>query len=270
MSRSDERGVALVIALFMTMIVSALAAGMAYVARAETLSSQSYTTMTQARYGAESGLAAATNYLLSTPYGHSRQGARPIRWRTTTGPSRRCAGRTRQSCSPPIRRILSGTTQSANVMTAFETAASGTLQIANGNVTYGARARLLALRQVTDSMSGLTETLQKWEITGWGRQGGSGSSEVEVSAIVERQVIPLYRYAAFATSHRLCRAVVFRRCHDEELQLAGPLGWKPRDPQHRRRRRQQRQPGALRQPRRPSTARCPRRAPGSGPAPPTT
>ena len=51
----------------MTMIVSAIAAGMAYTARTETLSSQSYTTMTHARYGAESGLAAATNYLLSTP-----------------------------------------------------------------------------------------------------------------------------------------------------------------------------------------------------------
>ena len=49
-------------------------------------------------------------------------------------------------------------------------------------------------------MSGNTETLQKWEITGWGTRGGVGASEVEVSAIVERQVIPLYRYAAFATN----------------------------------------------------------------------
>ena len=49
-------------------------------------------------------------------------------------------------------------------------------------------------------MSGNTETLTKWEITGWGRRGGSGSAEVEVSAIVERQIIPMYRYAAFATN----------------------------------------------------------------------
>ena len=85
------------------------------------------------------------------------------------------------------------------VVTAFGTAASGNLTVGNGTVTYGARATLLALRRVTDSMSGNTETLQKWEITGWGRRGGN-SSEVEVTAIVERQVIPLYRYAAFATN----------------------------------------------------------------------
>ena len=77
--RSDERGIALVIALFMTMMVSALAASMAYVARTETLSSQSYTTMAHARYGAESGLAAATNYLLSTPYAVTAPGPAPIR-----------------------------------------------------------------------------------------------------------------------------------------------------------------------------------------------
>jgi hypothetical protein len=88
----------------------------------------------------------------------------------------------------------------ANVVTAFETAASGTLNVGSGTVTYGARATLLALRRVTDSMSGNTETLQKWEIVGWGRRGGSGSAEVEVTAIVERQIVPLYRYAAFATN----------------------------------------------------------------------
>src|SRR5690349_8916064 len=68
MYRSRERGIAIVMAMFMTLLISAIAASMAYVARSETLSSQSYTTMAQARYGAESGLAAATHYLLSTPY----------------------------------------------------------------------------------------------------------------------------------------------------------------------------------------------------------
>ena len=90
--RSDERGIALVIALFMTMMVSALAASMAYVARTETLSSQSYTTMAHARYGAESGLAAATNYLLSTPYAVTAPGtgADPLtNYDTNVSPVRR-------------------------------------------------------------------------------------------------------------------------------------------------------------------------------------
>jgi hypothetical protein len=200
MSRSDERGVALVIALFMTMIMSALAAGMASVARSETLSSQSYTTMTQARYGAESGLAAASNYLLSTDYATVAPGSATdalANYDRTLSPVRRANVAVVLSTDPadPARHY-----PAANVMTAFQNAASGTLQVGNSTVTYGARARLLALREVADSMSGNIETLQKWEIVGWGRRGGTGSADVEVSAVVERQVIPLYRYAAFATN----------------------------------------------------------------------
>ena len=195
---SDERGIALVIALFMTMMVSALAASMAYVARTETLSSQSYTTMAHARYGAESGLAAATNYLLSTPYAVTAPGTGPdplTNYDATVSPVRRT------NATDVVLNSAGGSNYPiSGVVTAFGTAASGTLTVGNGTVTYGARATLLALRRVTDSMSGNTETLQKWEITGWGRRGGVGSSEVEVTAIIERQVIPLYRYAAFATN----------------------------------------------------------------------
>jgi hypothetical protein len=194
---SDERGIAIVIALFMTMMVSALAASMAYVARTETLSSQSYTTMAHARYGAESGLAAATNYILSTPYAVTAPGtgADPLtNYDTNFSPVRRA------NAAVVLNTAGGSNYPVAAVVTAFGTAASGTLTVGNGTVTYGARATLLALRRVTDSMSGNTETLQKWEITGWGSRGGVGSSEVEVTAIIERQVIPLYRYAAFATN----------------------------------------------------------------------
>jgi hypothetical protein len=202
---SDERGIALVLALFMTMIVSALAASMVYVARTETLSSQSYTTMAHARYGAESGLAAATNYILSTPYAVTAPGTGvdPLtNYDTNFSPVRRAN-------AAVVLNTAGGSNYPVNaVVTAFGTAAAGTLTVGNGTVTYGARATLLALRRITDSMSGNTETLQKWEITGWGSRGGVGSSEVEVSAIVERQVVPLYRYAAFATNNG-CGALSF-------------------------------------------------------------
>ena len=196
--RSDERGIALVIALFMTMMVSALAASMAYVARTETLSSQSYTTMAHARYGAESGLAAATNYLLSTPYAVTAPGtgADPLtNYDTNFSPVRRA------NAAVVLSSVAGGSNYPVNaVITAFGAAAAGTLTAGNATVTYGARATLLGLRRVTDSMSGKTETLEKWEITGWGSRGGIGSSEVEVTAIIDRHVIPLFRYAAFATS----------------------------------------------------------------------
>ena len=206
MFRSDERGIALVMALFMTMIVSALAAGMAYVARTETLSSQSYTTMAHSRYAAESGLAAAANYLLSSSYVTVMPGtpADAIgNYVTSTAPV------TRNGQEVVLSTVAGASNYPANaVVTAFETAASGTLTVNNGSVTYGARARLLAMRQITDSMSLVPITLQKWEVTGVGRRTGSGSSEVEVTAIIERQTVPLYRYAAFATDPG-CSALTF-------------------------------------------------------------
>src|SRR5215218_112567 len=196
--RSDERGIAIIMALFMTMIVSALAASMAYIARTETLSSQSYTTMAHSRYAAESGLAAATNYILSSNY-------RAVMPGTATDPMANytiTVSPVLKGANPAQLSTVAGQSNyGANaVVTAFGTAASGSLNVSNGTATYGARARLLSMRQMPDSMSGVTVTLQKWEITGFGRRTGSGSSEVEVTAIIERQTVPLYRYAAFATN----------------------------------------------------------------------
>jgi hypothetical protein len=206
MFRSNERGIAIIMALFMTMIVSALAASMAYVARTETLSSQSYTTMAHSRYGAESGLAAATNYLLSSNYQAVMPGtASDAMTNYTTSVSPVLKGASAATLSTVSGQSNYG---AASVVTAFGTAASGSLTVNNGTVTYGARATLLSMRQMADSMSGSTVTLQKWEITGWGKRSGSGSSEVEVTAIIERQTVPLYRYAAFATNAG-CAALTF-------------------------------------------------------------
>ena len=62
--RSGEQGVALVMALLMVLAVSVLTGALVMVARSEALSSTSYTSMSQGRYGAESGVHAAANYLL--------------------------------------------------------------------------------------------------------------------------------------------------------------------------------------------------------------
>src|SRR5512145_1042115 len=61
---SGERGVALVMALLMVLAVSVLTSSLVMVARSEALSSLSYTSMSQVRYGAESGIHAAANHLL--------------------------------------------------------------------------------------------------------------------------------------------------------------------------------------------------------------
>jgi hypothetical protein len=200
MDRADERGLAIVMAMFMTLLVSALALGMTHVARTETESTASYTTMAQTRYAAESGVAAAANYLLSSAYANAAPGTAgdPLSNYTLVA-------------SPVVRSggggvvELSSVADASNypvsgVITAFSQAASGTLPVGGGTVEYGARARLLAMRELTDSINGQALILQTWEITGIGRRGGAGSAEVEVTAIIDRQPVPVYRYAAFATS----------------------------------------------------------------------
>jgi Tfp pilus assembly protein PilX len=206
MWRSNERGVAIVMALFMTLLVSAIAAAMAHVARTETLSSQSYTTMSQARYAAESGLAAAANYLLSSGYVALAPGTAsdPLtNYNTSGSPVLRSGAAVQLSTTAG-----QSTGAPSTVVQAFATAATGTLSTGWSTVQYGARARLVAMRRITDTMAGTTIVLQSWEITGTGRIGGSGSADVEVTAVIERQTVSAFRYAAFAADQG-CGALRF-------------------------------------------------------------
>src|SRR5687767_4620619 len=66
MTTASERGIALVAALFMTLIVSLIGSSLIFVASTETLSSLNYKTMSQGRYGAESGVHVAAHHLLYT------------------------------------------------------------------------------------------------------------------------------------------------------------------------------------------------------------
>src|SRR5579871_6816512 len=64
----DEKGIALVITLFLMATLSALAVSMMFLAQTETASSRNYRTMSQARYGAEAGVHEMVNYLMYTGY----------------------------------------------------------------------------------------------------------------------------------------------------------------------------------------------------------
>lgn len=208
MRRTDQQGMAIVIAMFMTLLVSALGAAMVHVARTETLSSANYTSMSQARYAAESGVAAAANYLLSAGYENVAPGSAGdalTNYDVAVSPV--------EAGGNPVMLSSDADVESnypiAAVVTAFENASSGTLAVGRGTVSYAARARLLGMRQITDGISGDQLTLQTWEITGIGRQGqGQISGEVEVTAIIERSTRPVFSYAAFATANG-CSALDF-------------------------------------------------------------
>ena len=195
-SRSSERGIALVFAMFIVLVASSLASSLMFMSQTETLSTLNYTTMSQVRYGAESGVHSAANYLLFTyvppgdgtdPLGNYDLTTSPVRW---NGNPVVLASNPAQSNYPADAK-----------RTAFAqaTPADATLTLNNRAIIYNARATLMSMRQITEAISGLPATLQTWEITGTARATGAGSAEVEVSAVIERQEVALFRYAAFAT-----------------------------------------------------------------------
>ena len=53
--RSNERGIAMIVALFMVLAMSVIGTSLMFVSQTETASSMNYRLMSQARYGAESG-----------------------------------------------------------------------------------------------------------------------------------------------------------------------------------------------------------------------
>ena len=200
--RSSERGVALVLAMIMVLIVSMLGASLITLGRGETLSSLNYRSMSQARYGAEAGLHSSINYLLNgytppatlagftitTDYPYVAVGNQPVVLTTVPG----------EAYNYPSSAVQSMFTQQG----------TGQLSASNGSMNYYARATLVSMRQFNDAYSGLPALLQTWDITGVGSVAGAGSAAVEVTTRLERQAVPAFRFAAFATSPG-CAALTF-------------------------------------------------------------
>ena len=205
--RSDvtsERGIALVIVMFMVLAMSMVGASMVFVSRTETLGSLNYKTVTQSRYAAESGVSAATNYLLNAYTAPTAAGADPIGVYDLTQSPVRWNGN-------PV--VLSSTAANSNypvaaVKDAFAANSKGNLSAGQGTVAYSATATLLSMRQITDVYASALVTLQTWRITGTGSQGGAGSASVDVSVVLEVNEKPAFSYAAFATDSG-CGALSF-------------------------------------------------------------
>lgn len=204
--QSGERGIALVMALLMILAVSIVTGSLVLVARTESLSSVSYTSMSQVRYGAESGVHAAANYLLNTyavpaaanaqdPIGVYDLTVSPVRW---NGRPVLLSSDAAVASNYPVPAVI----------TAFQQNSLGTLNVNGAPVAHAARATLMSMKTVTDFYTQQPMTLQTWQIEGVGRIQGLGQSLVEVEATLERQRVPVFNYAAFATNNS-CGALSF-------------------------------------------------------------
>ena len=197
MLRSGERGIAIIVALFMVLITSAIGMSMMAVAQTETLSTVNYRTTSQVRYAAESGVAVAVNYLLYT-YTLPETGSAtdPIAAYDLTVSPVTSGGTPAVLSSEPD---VASNYPVAAVQTAFDAATQGTLDVGNGLSAYTTSATLVSMFEFTNAVTGGVSTLQTWEITGVGTKAGLGAAEVQISATLEQPLVPIFAYAAFGT-----------------------------------------------------------------------
>jgi len=201
---TNDEGIALVLALLFMLAFSSLGAAVMVLSRTETFSSLNYRMMSQARYGAESGVHKAAHFLLNS-YALPGTGGDPLsNYNTTVSP-------VTYLDQPVVLSAITNVTANypvAGVQTAFAAAGQGALPAGQTTVLYTSSATLLSMREVVPYGANTPTIVQTWRLTARGRLTGARNAEVEVSAILERQVVPAHTYAAFATNPG-CGALTF-------------------------------------------------------------
>ncbi len=202
MNHKNEKGVALILALILLLIMSVMAVSLMFLSQTETWSSMNYKLMSQARDGAEAGVNAAANYIINTYTPPSTSGTDQLSsYNNNVSPVQYPAA---NNTNHDVVLSTSHAHKASNYPvssdeTAFQNAAQGTLSAGNVAVNYATSATLLSQEQVLPYGSASYETVQTWRITSDGTIGGVRAADEEVSAVLEKQVTPVFSYAAFAT-----------------------------------------------------------------------
>jgi Tfp pilus assembly protein PilX len=210
-----EKGIALIVALILTFIMSVMAISLMFISQTETWSSLNYRLTSQARDGAEAGINSAANFIMNN-YTPPAPGSStdPLNGYNYTSVYPVQVGAANNS-GHDVYLSANTSTRSANyplssVQSAFNAAGKGKGSITSGNTTvnYATYAHLLSMTKLNSTISGSHAVVQTWEITSDGTIGGIRAADVEVSAILEQTVVPTFTYAAFATSNG-CSALTF-------------------------------------------------------------
>src|SRR5246127_4102136 len=193
MNRKNEKGVALILALILLLIVSVMAVSLMFISQTETWASMNYKIMSQARDGAEGGINAAANYIINTytPPASSgtdllssyKNNVSPVQYPSTSTSGNDvilATSNSSQSSNYPV----------ASVKTAFGSNAQNSLTAGNITVNYYTYAKLLSQVQVLPYGSTTYQTVQTWQITSDGAISGIRNADEEVSAILEKKVTP--------------------------------------------------------------------------------
>ena len=210
MNHHHERGIALVLALFLMSALSVLGASLMFLSQTETFASMNYRMMSQARYAAESGVQRSANFLAD-----SNQYAKPGTPADPLANYDRTASPVKYNNLPVILSASAAVASNypvAAVKTAFAAAGAGVIHTAAGtnqdvSLTYSSYATLVSMTTFV-AYGGTSNVIQTWEITVDGSLTNSPKAKVEVTATVETPKVTANSYAAFATA-ATCDAVYF-------------------------------------------------------------
>src|SRR6516225_3635006 len=166
--RSNQRGSALVFALLLVLILSVMGASLMFLSQSETWSSMNYRMMSQSRYGAESGLSVATDFIVNSYSAPTATGADSMaNYNTSVSPV--------TYNGQPV--VLSSVTGQSNyplgtVALAFQHALQnpGNVVVGNNVINYSATATLLSMGTVMSY--GNPITVQMWQVKADGSING--------------------------------------------------------------------------------------------------
>jgi len=206
MNIHKERGIALVLALFLMSALSVVGASLMFLSQTETYASMNYRMMSQARYAAEAGVQKAANFLLDSTQNITPTAAdllNPALCDRTVSPV---------TCNNQEVILSASASKASNypvaaVQTAYNNAAKGTLVSGNLSLTFGTYARLIAL-QAFASYGGGQAVAETWEVVADGGLSGTPKATVEILAMIETPRVPASSYAAFGTDI-MCGALSF-------------------------------------------------------------
>src|SRR5215472_10874127 len=202
--KQKENGSALIFTLVLVLVLSVMGTSMLFLSQSETWSSMNYRMMSATRYGAESGMSLAADYIVNNYAPPSASGTDSLtNYNMSVSP-------VTFNGQPVTLSSLSGRSNypSAAVVSAFQTEVNnpGSVQAGGTTITYTVTATLMSMGTVMSY--GNPITVQMWQVTADGAIQGVRSSKEEVTAILERQVTPSTVYAAFATANG-CGSISF-------------------------------------------------------------
>jgi Tfp pilus assembly protein PilX len=201
MKQNNEKGSALIFALILLLVLSAMAGSLMFLSTSETYSSANYRMMTEARYGAEAGIHAAANFIINTYV-----------------PPATCAGCNFAGYQTNVYPVLDNNNQAiflstlntqasnypdANQLGRFVAAMNANQPLQQGGqganvVNYSASAQLMTMVSITPFGTTTPVTIQTWLITAHGDIPNVQNGEAEVQTTLERYISPAFAYAAFA------------------------------------------------------------------------